>query len=214
MGKKKALEQTVYDFVEDKIKAKDWLPKQHIKEMDVAKALDISRTPIRGAFKRLEADGILKIVPYKGAEILEPEIDSSAFQERTNFLEVLVSYHFQTLELDEVDFDTDGLKEIYGKMAEEKFGDQDLFEEREVDFWHDLLQYCHNSYMRGMMLDTLRYILPKTGHLKSIIQASRDKKLKHYQFVIDYLEDNNYPYVRREFRILFNQLNMNVIQGV
>lgn len=213
MGRKKALEQTVYDFVEGKIKAKDWLPKQHIKEMDIAKALDISRTPIRGAFKRLEEEGFLKIIPYKGARILEPEIDSEAFQERTQFLEVLISYHFQTVEISEIDYDVAMLKEDFEELVDLKYSEDD-FEEKEMDFWHSLLYYCDNDYMRGIMMDTVRFLLPKTGRLQGIIKSSRDKKLKHYDQLIQYLDENNYPYVRRELRILLNQLNMNVIQGV
>jgi len=54
---------------------KGWLsPGERIKEIPVAEQLNVSRGPIREAIRLLEHDGLLKVVPNKGAVV--PEVSS------------------------------------------------------------------------------------------------------------------------------------------
>src|SRR5512138_1774184 len=47
------------------------LPGGKLNEGDLAQALGISRTPIREAINRLEKEGLVKIVPQKGAYVVQ-----------------------------------------------------------------------------------------------------------------------------------------------
>lgn len=44
-----------------------YAPGQRVTEQDVAAAADVSRTPVREAMRRLEAEGLLRFVPDQGA---------------------------------------------------------------------------------------------------------------------------------------------------
>lgn len=46
-------------------------PGQRIREAEVAAWLGVSRTPVREAFRRLQADGLLVLTPWRGAAVVE-----------------------------------------------------------------------------------------------------------------------------------------------
>ena len=46
-------------------------PGTELREQHVAKQMGISATPVREAFKRLASDGLIEIIPYRGAVVKE-----------------------------------------------------------------------------------------------------------------------------------------------
>lgn len=60
------------DAVRDAIVRGRFKPGERIKEIPLAAELDISRGPIRDALRRLERDGIVEVIPNRGAVV--PEI--------------------------------------------------------------------------------------------------------------------------------------------
>lgn len=55
----------------DAIRAGDIVSGEHLREADVARWLDISRTPVREAFHRLVSEGLLVTGPWNGAMVVE-----------------------------------------------------------------------------------------------------------------------------------------------
>lgn len=58
------------DYVKTRILTGAFAGGDLISEVEVAAALDMSRTPVREAFLRLEADGLLRLYPKRGALIV------------------------------------------------------------------------------------------------------------------------------------------------
>lgn len=59
----------VYDYVKRLIVNLAVPPGHIITEMDIANAVGVSRTPVREAFLRLDAEHLLKLLPRRGAEV-------------------------------------------------------------------------------------------------------------------------------------------------
>lgn len=55
----------------DGIRGGDILPGEHLREADVARWLNISRTPVREAFHRIVSEGLLVTGPWNGAMVVE-----------------------------------------------------------------------------------------------------------------------------------------------
>jgi DNA-binding GntR family transcriptional regulator len=53
------LQHQAYDFVKARIMSMEYKPGQYVTDSEVAEALDISRTPVREALRRLEQEGLL-----------------------------------------------------------------------------------------------------------------------------------------------------------
>ncbi|TDL31060.1 GntR family transcriptional regulator [Jeotgalibacillus sp. S-D1] len=69
---KKRTEELAYEKVKRAIMLKRLNPGQRITEDWVSQELNMSRTPIRAAFKRLESEGLIQLVPHKGAFVCNP----------------------------------------------------------------------------------------------------------------------------------------------
>lgn len=72
MANKKNNELLAYEKVKRAIMLKKLSPGQRVPEEWVSKELKMSRTPIRSAFKRLENEGLIQLVPNKGAIVYNP----------------------------------------------------------------------------------------------------------------------------------------------
>lgn len=66
-----SLREFVQFWLRDAIRKRHYPPGSRIRESDVATRLNVSRTPVREAFGRLQADGLLIITPWRGAQVAE-----------------------------------------------------------------------------------------------------------------------------------------------
>ena len=52
-----------------------WAPGQRLSEIKLCTRFNVSRTPLRQSFKVLEAEGLLTLLPNRGAVVTEPTLD-------------------------------------------------------------------------------------------------------------------------------------------
>lgn len=79
--------EIAYARLKESIQAGELKPGQRIREIEMADRLKMSRTPVREALRRLEADGLLTFAPYRGMVIAE--LDHQAVMELYQMREVL-----------------------------------------------------------------------------------------------------------------------------
>jgi len=79
--------EIAYARLKEAIQAGELKPGQRIREIEMAARLSMSRTPVREALRRLEADGLLTFAPYRGMVIAE--LDHQAVMELYQMREVL-----------------------------------------------------------------------------------------------------------------------------
>jgi DNA-binding GntR family transcriptional regulator len=65
---------TVYQQLKDAILAGAIRPMERITENRVAERFGLSRTPVREAFRRLEAEGLILVVPQRGSFVSQPSV--------------------------------------------------------------------------------------------------------------------------------------------
>lgn len=70
--KKRRNEELAYEKVKRAIMLKKLNPDQRVTEEWLSQELEMSRTPIRSAFKRLESEGLITLVPHRGAFVCNP----------------------------------------------------------------------------------------------------------------------------------------------
>ncbi|PAU76857.1 GntR family transcriptional regulator [Halomonas salipaludis] len=62
-------EEEAYCYILKRIRHGDYQPGDRLKAEDIAKSIDMSRMPIREAFRRLSAEGLLVMRPNRGASV-------------------------------------------------------------------------------------------------------------------------------------------------
>jgi DNA-binding GntR family transcriptional regulator len=66
---------TVYDNLKDAILTGTLRPMERITEHEVAARFGLSRTPVREAFRRLQAEGLILVVPQRGSFVSQPNLE-------------------------------------------------------------------------------------------------------------------------------------------
>lgn len=64
-----SLRGRVYNTIRDKILSGDYHENEELKENTIATELGVSRTPVREALRKLELEGLVNIIPNKGAYV-------------------------------------------------------------------------------------------------------------------------------------------------
>lgn len=216
MSKPKKLEETAYQHSKNKILTKQWLPQMHITESELSKKLGISRTPIRQAFLRLEEEGYIVIEPNKGIRIQEKQISLQEFHEQLDFMELILIDHLHFLQIKEIQFDTDRLENTIDQINRvTDVKELQAFLTFEFEYLEGLFRYTKNSYATSLFLDTFRSIKEQNNEeIKEYLKLSQSTKVKHFNQIVLFLKNNDYPLARKEVRILINQLSLIAIQGI
>ncbi len=63
------LRERIVEFIKDAILTGKLAPGERVPEQEIAESFGISRTPIREAFRQLESEGFITVVPRKGAVV-------------------------------------------------------------------------------------------------------------------------------------------------
>lgn len=66
------LSEQIANQLRDMIIQHHLAPGERIREREICKALDVSRTPLREAFQKLASEGLIELVPNRGAIIAAP----------------------------------------------------------------------------------------------------------------------------------------------
>jgi DNA-binding GntR family transcriptional regulator len=133
-----------YRYIREAIRSGRFKSGDRLREVDLATELALSRTPVRQALARLEANGLLVNDPVRG--LVVTELDFGAINELYYIREVLegtaarlAAQHASDVELSILS----DLCEQYRAAAD----DEDLLEVRNRQF-HDMLCQCaHNRYL-------------------------------------------------------------------
>ncbi|HYG42398.1 MAG TPA: GntR family transcriptional regulator [Bordetella sp.] len=93
-------DQIVTRLTEDILKGV-YVPGQRLKEQELALKMGTSRAPLREAFRVLERDGLIEILPWRGVRIVEPTYDEikELFEARADMFGLCVRHVALTGEL-------------------------------------------------------------------------------------------------------------------
>ncbi|MDI3500468.1 MAG: hypothetical protein PWP22_239, partial [Thermoanaerobacter sp.] len=67
----KPLRDVVFDYMKDAIITGKLKPGERLMEVQLAEKLGVSRTPVREAIRKLELEGLVVMVPRKGAYVAD-----------------------------------------------------------------------------------------------------------------------------------------------
>jgi len=144
LKKHKTLREQIASSLRESIIRRELRPGQKLTEPELAVRLGISRTPIREAFRQLESEGFLTVIPRRGAvvsTITAKEIED--FYEPRSLLEGYAA----RMAVEKIsDGDIDKMKKINQKLEElaEKEQVEGFFAKND-EFHNCFLELCGNS---------------------------------------------------------------------
>lgn len=192
MGDSKANE--IYILMKDLIINKELKPGMQLKEQELSERFNSSRTPIRQAFKKLEEDGFVEIVPNKGTYIVDPSIHDICYAYKLRVkLEEMLS------------------EEIIEKVTPEAIGKLEHYVELEPKFYKDneMLAYIENNkkfHLKIAKLSENPYLIEAIEQILNVIDIHlifydnfdpvgfQDvNSIEEHKLIIKYLKEKNLP---------------------
>jgi len=145
LGNYLSLKDRAYQNIKFQIIRGNLRPGTRLLEEELAKAMSISRAPIREAFNKLEKEGFVTTIPRKGAAVsnVTTEIIEDIFEVRETLETLAVKKSLGKIFIDELEKVGDNFKEFINKSENAENRIQYLVLDKK---FHDLLsQNCGNK---------------------------------------------------------------------
>jgi len=139
--------------IEEAILSGQFKPRERLIEMDLIDQFGISRTVIREAFKRLEAKGLIRVTPYRGAVVADLTVEEI---EEIYFVRIrlekiaaqLVLRHVTPTEIEEI-------KRLAREVEDHLRRKTHQMIEKDSEFHRTIFKACRNRHLSNI-IDYLR----------------------------------------------------------
>lgn len=180
-----SLDKLAYDKIKEAILSFKFLPDQILLEGDLAAQLGISKTPVRDALMRLEKEGLVTRIPYKGTFVssINNEEMAHIFQIRIVLEGLAVRLACERFSRE----DYDRLKRLVEEHAE-ALKNEDISAASRInsEFHNSIIALCNNPRLQQMLFNLDDNL--KRYRLLSISQGLRmDKAIKEHTAICEAL---------------------------
>lgn len=182
----KPLREIVFEHLRESIIMGKMKPGERLMEIQLAESLGVSRTPVREAIRKLELEGLVIMVPRKGAYVSEVSL-----KDIKEALEIRVSLEGLGAYLAAERMDQDEIETLKNKHEELKRcienGDVSCIVEKDTEL-HDIIFKSTKNTMLMELVDGLREQVQRfrvsyvSGH------SSSSDLAKEHQRIIDAIE--------------------------
>lgn len=182
-SKSQSLEEMVYSRLEEEILTGELTPGTSLGEIALSERLGVSRTPIRGALHRLSEEGLVEIIPNKGATVvginIDDLIDIYRLRERLEGLaSALATERITDEEINELS-ETVDLAEFYIKR-------QDTEHIKELDTaFHSIIYKASGSRFLSRTLSELHKKIKSYRKRSLAVPGRLEKSEKEHREILD-----------------------------
>lgn len=184
-----SLEEKVYLSLEEQIISQKLRPGESVTEMKLSRELGVSRTPVREALQRLDREGLIKLIPNKGAVVLgiseQDLIDIYKIRMRLEGLAARIAAEKRDEALCHELGDNVDLTGFY--MAK---GDIEKVKNLDSEF-HDIIYRCCESRMLGKTLSELHRYIASYRKLSLAVSGRIDRSLAEHKEIYDAIAGGN-----------------------
>ncbi len=180
-----------YEILKEKIISGEFYPSQHLVESKLAKELDASRDHIRMAFQRLEADGLITLLPNQGASVAEPSLEDTV---DTVIAQGALSLEAFRRAMTNINGDQNALQELRALLDEMEKGiaehDFSLYASAAHDFKIMLLDLADSPRIKELY-ERLRITIGRIRIRNIIIPIRGAKSLHEHQAIFNAIADSD-----------------------
>ena len=187
--RKETVEQKVYQLIKNAILRRQIAPGNQLFESAIAAKVNASRTPIRSAISKLEAEGLVDVIPNKGAFIVQPTMEEmiQAFEMRKVLEEMAIKEGYSKLVKTHIAL----LKSHTEEMSKAfKAGDMLLYHEQNKTFHLIMANASGNRYLIDFMERILNQITIYMILYDVFRENDENDLLEHHQ-MIQLIEKND-----------------------
>ncbi len=177
-----SLRDQVYDILKNMIILREIAPGEKVPEEELCRKLGVSRTPLRETLCRLENEGIVKIVPRRGAFVVQ-----QSQQTVREILEIREALEGLVARLATQNMDGPTAERIMKSLAKaDRIAASDpqlaKYTHADIEFHALLLEACDNQMLRNMMQVVNAHL--QLIRLRTVVLPGRARKTVQEHFKI------------------------------
>ncbi|NLD45658.1 MAG: GntR family transcriptional regulator [Clostridiaceae bacterium] len=163
----KPLREVIFDTLREAIIAGELKPGERLMEVKLAEKMGVSRTPVREAIRKLELEGLVDMIPRKGAHVAELSVK--------DIMDVL-----------EVRASLDGLATA---LASERITDEEIKELKHI--LSQFAAYSEKENLQGTIKKDVEFhdLIYRASRNERLIQISSNLREQFQRFRVIYLKD-------------------------
>ena len=205
---KYSLRGRVFTKIRDDILSGKYKEGEELREVAIGEELGVSRTPVREAFRQLELEGLIQIVPNKGAYvtgiIVKDVKDIYMIRSKLEGLcAYLATYQITDEQMEELE------ENIYLSKFHAKKGHSEQNAELDNRFHEILYDACHSKMLKHQLQDFHDYVLRVRKKTLSQTQRSAES-IKEHEMIFEAIK-NKQP---QEAEKLANQHIINAYKNM
>ena len=155
---KYSLRGRVFSKIRDDILSGRYKEHEELKEIKIGKELGVSRTPVREALRQLELEGLVQIIPNRGAFVtgIHAKDVKDIYMIRSRLEALCARWATQYITKEQMEAMEEN---VY--LAEYHAGKGHLEQIAELDsqFHHILYSACHSKMLEHLLIDYHQYVL-------------------------------------------------------
>ncbi len=179
-------------------------PGQWIDELALCQQMGISRTPLREALKVLASDGLVELVPRKGAFVKTISLED--LDEIFPIMAMLEGYCAQLSAEKATREDLHCLQALHGNLEQHAAGANiPCYYEDNTRFHDALKRIARNSWLEQITLDLSR-VIHLARHQQLIVKGRLEESLEEHRRIIEAIEAGDADRARKVMHVhLMNQ---------
>ncbi len=184
-----SLRGRVFTKIRDDILSGKYKDNEELKEIAIGEELGVSRTPVREAFRQLELEGLIKIVPNKGAYVtgITMEDVKDIYMIRSKLEGLCASWacdHISQMQLEEME------ENIYLAKFHAERGHFEQMTELDSRFHELLYEACNSKMLEHLLKDFHQYVQRVRKKTLSTVDRSLASNHEH-QMIMEAIKAKN-----------------------
>ncbi len=186
---KYSLRGRVFSKVREDILSGKYKENDELKEIAIGEELGVSRTPVREAFRQLELEGLIKIIPNKGAYVtgITTEDVKDIYMIRSRLEGLCAAWacgHITKEQIEEME------ENIYLAKFHAERGHFEQMSELDSRFHEIMYEACNSKMLENLLRDFHQYVQRVRKKTLSTVERSLASNSEH-QAIMEAIRDNN-----------------------
>ncbi len=208
---KYSLRGRVFNKIRDDILSGKYNENDELREIAIGEELGVSRTPVREAFRQLELEGLIKIVPNKGAYVKGISMDDvkDIYMIRSKLEGLCAAWaceHISREQLEEME------ENIYLAKFHAEKGHFEQMAELDSRFHELMYESCNSKMLEHLLKDFHQYVIRVRKKALSVTKRSLESNQEH-QMIMEAIKENNPEEAERLATIHINNAYNNIVNN-
>jgi DNA-binding GntR family transcriptional regulator len=186
----RSLKNLVYDYLRDQMQKGDLKQGDTINMDKTAQKLGVSKTPLREALIKLEAEGFVKIIPWRG--VIVSELTIQDFKDCYQIIGALECSALLASAPRMKRHDVMHMANLNNEMREAiQSGDFDAYYEKNIEFHRTYLNLSKNQTLADTV-EILKKKLYEFSRPKEFLKEWEDVSMDEHERLVGLLENNDF----------------------